>query len=112
MNLTGNDKRSGIRLNKEIAVGVRTNKTMSLAYMIDLSRDGMKIGSPILSLLVGEPVVLMVEKSGTKALFSGKVMREDGVHYINRINRSGNAFYIRIEDANFPRFVADNFFVY
>ena len=115
MSTSSNDKRSGIRIKKEVVVGVRSPRTSeraNLAYTIDLSRGGMKIGSPVLYLSVGEQVELLVDKSGGKALFSGTVARKEGTHYIDRISRSGNAFFVRIEDVEYHKFVRDNFFIY
>lgn len=102
-------------MKQEIVVGIRTGNARgetTLAYTIDLSRDGMKIGSPALYLAVGDPVELLFDRPEGKVFFSGKVSRNDGIHYIDRIRRSGNAFVIRIEDAEYTKFVAENFFVY
>lgn len=115
MATNGNEKRSGIRIKKEVLVGVKaigTSGVANLAYTINLSRGGMKIGSPVLYLSVGEQVELAVDRSGEKVSFSGTVARKEGIHYIDRIHRSGNVFFVRIEDEAFHKFVGDNFFIY
>ena len=43
--------------------------------------------------------------------FQGLFEREDGNYYIDRISRSVNTFFIRIDDVRFSKFVGDNYFV-
>jgi len=108
-------KRSGQRIKNELIVGVKTTKTNSeskLAYTVDLSRGGMKIASPMLFLSVGEQLEVIVTRAGEKVVFSGDVKRKDGIHFIDRIRRSGNAYFIGIEDSEFHKFVADNFYIF
>jgi len=105
------DKRINRRMKQEFVVGVRTTRGSSVAYTIDVSRGGVKVGSPQLFLPLGGEVELVVEKRGEKYPFSGQVAREDGNYYINRLGRSVNAFFIRIDDVQFANFAIDNYFV-
>lgn len=106
-----NDKRIRRRMKQQFVVGVRTKRGLNVAYTIDVSRGGAKVGSPLLLLPLGEQVELVIDKQGEKYPFSGRVEREDGNYYINRIHSSVNAFFIRIDDARFSNFVMDNCFV-
>jgi hypothetical protein len=106
-----NDKRTKNRIKLEFVVGVRTGNRLSMAYTIDVSNGGIKIGSPLLQLSLGGQVELVIDKRGEKYPFSGKVARGDGSYYFNRINRSGNAFFISIDDARYSTFITDNYFV-
>jgi hypothetical protein len=94
-----------------MVVGVRTQTDTKLAYLIDVSSSGVKVGSPLLRLPVGGAVELLVEKGGERVPFTGKVERDDGAQYIDRLKREGNAFFIRIADNRFTDFASDNFFV-
>jgi hypothetical protein len=106
-----NDKRIGRRMKQEFMVGVRTGIGLKMAYTIDISRGGVRIGSPLLLLPLGGEVELVIDKRGVKYPFSGRVAREDGSHYIDRISRSVNAFFISIDDARYPKFAIDNYYV-
>ena len=106
-----NDKRIRRRVKQQFVVGVRTVRGLNVAYTIDVSSGGVKVGSPLLLLPLGERVELVIDKQGEKYPFSGRVVREDGNYYINRIRRSVNAFFIRIEDERFSKFVIDNCFI-
>ncbi len=106
-----NDKRTRRRIKQEFAVGVRTTVGLHLAYTIDVSRGGIKIGSPVLQLPLGGQVDLVIDKRGEKYPFSGHVVREDGNYYIDRIRRSVTAFFVRIDDQRFPEFAVNNYFV-
>ena len=105
------DKRSRLRMKQEFMVGVRTEGGLKVAYTIDVSRGGVKVGSPMLLLPLGTQVELVIDKRGEKIPFSGRVAREDGNHYFDRIHRSGNAFFISIDDAQYTKFASDNYFV-
>ncbi len=105
------DKRISRRMKQEFVVGVRTERGSSVAYTIDLSRAGVKVGSPQLALPLGGQVELVVEKRGERYPFSGQVAREDGKQYINRIGRSVNAVFIRIDDVQYANFAIENYFV-
>lgn len=105
------DKRINRRMKQEFVVGVRTNKGSSVAYTIDVSRGGVKVGSPQLLLPLGGQVEIVVEKRGERYPFSGQVVREDGNYYINRIGRSVSSFFIRIDDAQYANFASDNYYV-
>jgi len=111
MSSRDNDKRIERRIKQQFVVGVRTMRGLSIAYTIDVSRCGVKIGSPQLLFPPGEPVELIIDKLGEKHPFSGRVIREDGEYYINRLRRSVNAFFIRIDDGRFPNFMIDNCFI-
>jgi hypothetical protein len=111
MSLYGNDKRAKNRIKLEFVVGGRTESVMNMAYTIDVSNGGVKIGSPLLQLSLGGKVELVIDKRGEKYPFSGRVARGDGSHYFHRINRSGNAFFISIDDARYQEFITDNYFV-
>jgi len=111
MSLSLNDKRKGWRAKQEFVVGVRANTNLKIAYTIDISRGGVKIGSPQPLFPVGSPVDLVIEKRGEKYPFTGRVVRDDGNYYIDRLGRSAKALFIRIEDALFSNFVRDNYFV-
>lgn len=112
MSSYNNEKRIKRRMKQELVVGVRTKMGLiNVAYTIDLSRSGVKVGSPLLLLSLGEQVELVIDKQGEKYPFSGRVEREDGNYYINRISRSVNTFFIRIDDDRFPKFVIDNYFL-
>jgi hypothetical protein len=103
------DKRIIPRIKQELVVGVRTERGINVAYTIDVSRGGVKVGSPLLPL--GEQVELVIDERGGKYPFSGRVTREDGTYYIDRISRSVNTFFIRIDDLRFSNFLIDNYFV-
>jgi hypothetical protein len=98
-------------MKQEFMVGVRTETGLKVAYTIDISRGGVKVGSPLLLLPLGGQVELVIDKRGEKIPFSGRVVREDGHHYIDRISRSGNAFFISIDDARYSKFASDNYFI-
>jgi hypothetical protein len=106
-----NDKRVRPRIRQEIVVGVRTEKGINMAYTFDISTGGVKLGSPQLFLPLGGQVEIVVDRQGEKHLFSGCVLRADGSHYINRISRSANAFFVRIDDEQYSKFMNDHFFV-
>ncbi len=110
MSARANDKRNGLRIKKELVVGVRMESGMKVAYMIDVSRGGIKVGSP-LKLPVGAQVEVLVDKGGEKIPFNGQVSREDGLCHLVRIGRSADAYFIRITDARFPEFASNNFYV-
>jgi hypothetical protein len=111
MNTKTTGTRSGVRIRQEGIVGVKTSAGMSMAYTIDLSRGGVKLGRPQLSMPVGETVELVLEKRGEKFPFSGHVARNDGNHFIDRIHQSGNAYFVKIEDARYANFVNENYFI-
>lgn len=111
MLLNKKDKRDKLRIKREFVIGVRTRTGMKVAYAIDVSREGVKVGSPQLTLPVGELVEVMVEKGGEKIPFSGQVARDDGPCHLDRIGRSANSFFIRITDARFPEFAFNNYYV-
>ena len=106
-----NDKRTKNRIKLEVVVGVKTGDRLSMAYTIDVSNGGIKLGSPLLHLSLGGQVELVIDKRGEKYPFSGRVARGDGSHYFDRINRSGNAFFISIDDARYSEFITDTYFV-
>jgi PilZ domain len=106
-----NDKRIRRRIKQQFVVGVRTMRGLNVAYTIDISRGGVKVGSPLVLFPLGEQVELLIDKQGEKYPFSGRVVREDGNYYINRIKRSVNTFFIRIDDERFSKFVIDNCFI-
>ena len=103
------DKRIRPRIKQELEVGVRTESGSYVAYTIDVSRGGVKVGSPLLPL--GGQVELVIDERGGKYPFPGRVIREDGTHYIDRIRRRVNTFFIRIDDSRFSNFLIDNYFV-
>jgi hypothetical protein len=111
MSAHDNDKRTRQRLKQEFMVGVKTEKGMNVAYTIDVSRGGVKVGSPTLLLYLGGQVELVIDKRGEKFPFSGRVERDCGNYYIDRINRSVNAFFISIDDTQFSEFIVDNYYV-
>jgi hypothetical protein len=111
MSAYANDKRTGQRRKEEFVVGVKARAELNIAYVIDISRSGIRVGNPLRHLPVGEPVELVMEKRGEKHPFSGRVVRDDGSSYINRIGRSASTVFIRIEDEQFSDFVIDNYFV-
>ncbi len=111
MSSYGNDKRIRRRMKQEFVVGVRTKQGLNVAYTIDVSRGGVKVGSPLLLLPLGGHVELVIDKRGEKHPFLGRVEREDGNYYIDRISRSVNTFFIRVDDLRFSTFVVDNYFV-
>ncbi len=105
------DKRVNRRMKLEFVVGVRTRSGSSIAYTIDVSRGGVKLGSPQLPLPLGGQVELVLEKQGERYPFSGQVARQDGSYYINRIGRSVDACFIRIDDAEYANFAFNNYYV-
>lgn len=111
MNSYENEKRSNPRMKQEFAMGVRTERGLNMVYTIDVSRVGVKVGSPLLLLPLGGQVVIEIDKRGEKHPFSGRVVREDGNYYINRISRSVNTYFIGIDDERYSKFVFDNYFV-
>jgi hypothetical protein len=98
-------------MKQEFVVGVRTRNGLNVAYTVDVSRGGIKIGSPLLLLPLGGHVELLIDKRGEKHPFLGRVEREDGNYYIDRISRSVNTFFIKVDDARFSEFVGENYFV-
>ncbi len=116
MTKNSNDKRSGlrIRLEKEFPVGVRIGGPAGLsklAYTIDLSLGGIKIGSPMLYLPIGDQVEVLVDRPEGKMVFPGRVSREEGTHYIDRIRQNGYVYFIRIEDVGFAQFMSYYYFI-
>ena len=111
MSSCASDKRINRRMKQEFVVGVRTKRGSSVAYTIDVSRRGVKVGSPQLFLPLGGQVELVIEKRGEKYPFSGQVVREDGNYYINSIGSSVNTFFIRIDDVQYANFAIDNYYV-
>lgn len=110
MALYGNNKRSNGRSKREIVVGLKTGTDdMKQVYTIDLSYGGVKVGGAKLQLPLGAPVELVMEKKGEKIPFVGRITREDGIYYINRIGRDANAFFIRVTDERFPEFMKSNY---
>jgi hypothetical protein len=105
------DKRTRRRIKQEFVVGVKTTVGLQVAYTIDVSRGGVKLGSPVLQLPLGKQVDLVIDKGGEKYPFSGRVVRDDGIYYIDRIRRSVTAFFVRIDDQRFPEFAVDNYYV-
>jgi len=105
------DARTGLRIKQELVVGLKTNSGLNMAYTIDVSRGGVKLGRPQLVLPVGEPVELVIEKRGEKIPFAGHVARSDGNYYINRISRNANSYFIKIDDSRYSNFVMDNYFI-
>ena len=106
-----NDKRAGLRLKQERVVGVTSDAGSRIAYMIDVSRGGVKIGTPARSLHPGATVELVMEKGGERFPFKGRVVRDDGAHYIDRIRCTANAVFIKIEDIRYATFVSDHYFI-
>jgi len=103
------DKRIRPRIKQELEVGVRTESGSYVAYTIDVSRGGVKVGSPLLPL--GVQVELVIDERGGKHPFSGRVVREDGTYYVDHLSRYINSFFIRIDDSQFPNFLIDNYFI-
>jgi PilZ domain-containing protein len=106
-----NDKRIRPRMKQEFAVGVRTERGLNVAYVIDISRVGVKVGSPLLLLPLGGQVVIEIDKRGGKFPFSGRVASENGDYYISRISRSVNTYFISIDDEQYVKFAIENYFV-
>jgi hypothetical protein len=105
MGIYGNNKRSSGRTKREIMVGLKTTTETKQVYTIDLSHGGVRVGGARLQLPLGALVELVLDKGGEKIPFSGRIAREDGIYYINRIGRDANAFFIKITDARFPEFM-------
>jgi len=111
MNSLANDKRTGLRLKQECVVGVKTDAETRVAYLINVSRGGVKVGIPARSFHAETPVELVIEKRGEWLLFKGRVVRDDGTHYIDRIRCTANAVFIKIDDVRFSSFVNDHFYI-
>ena len=109
MVLYENNKRNNGRTKREMMVGVKTGTEMKQVYTIDLSHVGVKVGAANLQLPLGAQVELVLEKGGEKIPFSGRIARQDGLCYINRIGRDANAFFIKIFDNRFPEFLRINY---
>jgi hypothetical protein len=109
MGIYGNNKRISGRTKRELMVGVKTATETKQVYTIDLSHGGVRVGAAMLQLPLGSRVELVMDKGGEKIPFSGRIAREDGLCYINRIGRDANAFFIKITDARFPEFVKINY---
>ena len=105
------NKRSGKRLKRELIVGIKMQAETKMAYTIDLSRGGVKIGSPLLTLNLGDVVELIIKKGGENFPFTGLVARQDDIYYLNRIGRGVITFFIRIADTRFSEFIMDNYYV-
>ncbi len=104
-----NEKRTRGRMQRELAISVKTSKETKQVYTIDLSHGGVKVGGALLRLPLGEQVEVLMEKAGEKIPFVGRVAREDGIYHLNRIGRDANAFFIRIDDTRFSEFVSSNY---
>ena len=109
MTIYGDNRRMNKRMNREIVRGIRTKTEAREAYTIGLSIGGMRIGGALLNLPLGEQVELTMAKGGEKIPFSGRVAREDGMYHINRIGRDVLAFFIRITDVKFSKFVSSTY---
>ena len=105
------DKRSSGRAKRELSLEIKTTAGAKLAYTIDFSHGGVKVGGVQLSLPVGEQVEITIQTLGQQFSFSGQVIREDGLHYLNRIGRDVSTFVIRITDERFTEFVKSNYHV-
>ena len=105
MTIYGKERRRQPREKKEFKVDIKTGKQTILAYSIDFSVGGIKVGGAGLKLVPGEQVELSIEKDGAKFTFPGRVQRDDGIQRINRIGRDGNAFFVRIVDERLAEFV-------
>lgn len=96
MTIYGGNRRGKGRAKRELGVQLRSTKEVKQVYTIDFSTGGVKVGGAMLRLAVGEPVEIVIEKNGNRLSFLGHVVRDDGVHRINRIGRDANAFFVRI----------------
>jgi c-di-GMP-binding flagellar brake protein YcgR len=105
MTISGRERRRQARVKRELKVEIKTGTQVMQLYSIDLSAGGIKIGGASLKLTPGEQIELVIEKSGEKFTVRGQVMRDDGIHHINRIGRDGNAYFVRILDERFAEFV-------
>ena len=111
MNSLENDKRTRMRLKQEFVVGIKTDEGTRIAYLIDVSRDGVKVGTPVSSFHLEMPVEIVIDNRGERLLFKGRVERNDGTHYIDRIHSTANAIFIKIDDDRFPNFVNDHYYI-
>jgi hypothetical protein len=111
MVLYGSNKRSHGRAKREFTVQIKVANVVKQVFTIDFSTEGIKVGGPTLRLILGEQIELIIDQSGNKFSFPGRVTRQDGLERINRIGREGNVYYIRINDEKFIEFVKANFSV-
>lgn len=109
MGIYGDNKRSSGRTKREFSAGVKTSTETKQVYTIDFSHGGVKVGAAMLQLPLGAQVELVLEKGVEKIPFNGRIAREDGICYINRIGRDANAFFIKITDIRFPEFIRANY---
>jgi PilZ domain len=109
MVLYGSNKRSHGRAKREFTVQIKVANVVKQVYTIDFSTEGVKVGGPTLTLILGEQIELIIEQSKNKFSFFGQVTRQDGLERINRIGREGNVFFIKITDEKFVEFVKSNF---
>lgn len=105
----GKEKRSKMRVNRELVIKLKSGEETMQVYMIDLSAGGIKVGGVRLLLAVGDQVEITFMLGRDTEVFNGKVDRQDGMYHIKRIGRTGNSFYIRIDDARFPQFMKSKF---
>jgi len=92
-------------------VGIKTDADTKIAYLIDVSRDGVKVGTLASSFRVEMPVEVAIDNKGERLLFKGHVIRNDGTHYIDRIHSTANAIFIKIDDERFSNFVNDHYYI-
>ena len=105
------EKRLGLRVKDEGVVGIKTNTVTQIAYLIDISRTGVKVGTSEYSIGQEQLVEILIDKRGERLSFTGRVVREDGKHYIARIRRTTNTIFIQIDDERFSGFVNDHYYI-
>ena len=92
-----------------MTVALRINQRDTHVYMIDISRGGLKIARPDMWLTLNSKVELMIGPHGSKLSFEGTVAREDRMEYIDRIKKSGNVYFIKVDDERYARLVTEYF---
>ena len=98
-------------MKREFVMGVRNERGLNAVYTVDVSYGGVKVGSPLLLLPLGGQVDIVFDKRGEKFAFPGRVVREGGYYYIDRISRSVKTYFISIDDEHYSKFVIENYFI-
>ncbi|HYA88011.1 MAG TPA: PilZ domain-containing protein [Nitrospirota bacterium] len=59
-----NVKRMRRRVKEQLVVGIRTERGLNIAYTIDVSRNGLMVGSPLPLFPRGGEVELVIDRQG------------------------------------------------
>jgi len=100
----GHNKRSMNRPIREFQITI--NDSDNQVYTLDFSPQGLRLGGAKLKLLIGEQVKITAKKGDKIYIFTGQVMRNDGLRRIKRIGRSVSTFYVMASGSEYQEFFA------